>query len=111
MVKINCVLVNVEWLHGLLECIANFLLVCTSDHSPVLIEWCEKIKKNLPFRFNNSWSLANGYRELMEKEWQLDINGDPMFRISSKLKYIGKFKVLGKEKSNKPSERDCRLEG
>lgn len=100
--KINRILVNIEWLDIMQECVVNFLPAGVSCHTLTVIEWSVGSKKIYLFKFNNGWNLIKGIREKIETKWEPTLVGDPMFTLTFKLK---KLKLVLKKwvKENGPN--------
>lgn len=68
--KINRALINLEWMGVVPDSIANFLPPGVSGHSPIIVQWNIATNKFYPFRFNNSWPLILGFRDVAKEVWQ-----------------------------------------
>ncbi|XP_048502988.1 uncharacterized protein LOC125498759 [Beta vulgaris subsp. vulgaris] len=55
--------------------------------------------KPRPFKFFNMWTLSSGFMEVVQREWQVQVEGCAMFKVVTKLKKLKKeLKKLNKHK-------------
>ncbi|KAK7267153.1 hypothetical protein RIF29_19817 [Crotalaria pallida] len=69
-----------------LDAEANFLLPGISDHSPVLVEWCQsQTNKGADFKFFNMWSSHGDFLSIVDSVWKENCPGNPMVQVTKKL--------------------------
>lgn len=60
----------------------------SSDHIPILLEWeirkQAKFKKS--FRYEDGWSVREGYETAVQGGWSFVCNGSPMYKVTEKIK-------------------------
>ncbi|XP_077232361.1 uncharacterized protein LOC143869152 [Tasmannia lanceolata] len=85
--RLDRALVNDEWINTLTDSFAIYRYPGTSDHAPLIIHLAERhneIKK--PFKFFSAWLMDLSIFECVERAWSINSKGNPMFRLSQKLK-------------------------
>ena len=51
-----------------------------------------------PFKLFNMWTLSSSFLEVVQREWQVQVNGCGMFKVVTKLKRLKKeFKKLNQD--------------
>ncbi|XP_077226473.1 uncharacterized protein LOC143888949 [Tasmannia lanceolata] len=81
--RLDRALVNDEWINTLIDSFAIYRY----DHAPLIIHLAERhneIKK--PFKFFSAWLMDLSIFECVERAWSINSKGNPMFRLSQKLK-------------------------
>ncbi|XP_077252336.1 uncharacterized protein LOC143891678 [Tasmannia lanceolata] len=85
--RLDRALVNDEWINTLTDSFAIYRYPGTFDHAPLIIHLAERhneIKK--PFKFFSAWLMDLSIFECVERAWSIKYKGNPMFRLSQKLK-------------------------
>lgn len=59
-----------------------------SDHCALVMTVVHNKFKACPFRFFNFWMADDRVRGLIDSSWNQDVRGDPMLRLSSKLRRL-----------------------
>ncbi|CAI9278120.1 unnamed protein product [Lactuca saligna] len=91
MKKLDRVMGNCKLLDQFPSICASFLPYGISDHSPVIIKIPSRSKfKVLPFKFPNVLTLCPELNLIVERHWNLDIQGVKMFILTQKLKSLKK---------------------
>ncbi|RVW46135.1 Transposon TX1 uncharacterized 149 kDa protein [Vitis vinifera] len=79
-----------------------------SDHFPIMLVGGGIRRGPTPFRFENMWLKAEGFKELVRSWWQgIDVRGSASYKLATKMKEIKQKlkvwnrKVFGKLESNK----------
>ncbi|XP_034674249.1 uncharacterized protein LOC117905435 [Vitis riparia] len=79
-----------------------------SDHFPIMLVGGGIRRGPTPFRFENMWLKAEGFKELVRSWWQgIDVRGSASYKLATKMKEIKKKlkvwnrEVFGKLESNK----------
>ena len=86
---------------------ANFLTRGPSDHSPMIVTVSESKSKGKPFKFFDFWVENDEFISTVEKVWNKDVVGSPMYRVCKKLKNLKPaLKDMNKEKY---SDISCRV--
>lgn len=68
-----------------LEVVSNII----SDHRILVLHYVDiALSKKGSFRFINSWAFFEGYKAVIENAWNTEVNGNPMFKVVSKLKHV-----------------------
>ncbi|CAI9261358.1 unnamed protein product [Lactuca saligna] len=89
--KLDRVMGNCKLLDQFPSICASFLPYGISDHSPVIIKIPSRAKfRVLPFKFPNVLTLCPELKLIVEKHWNIDINGVKMFILTQKLKSLKK---------------------
>ncbi|CAH1439104.1 unnamed protein product [Lactuca virosa] len=87
--KLDRVMGNSRLLEVFPTIYASFLPYRLSDHSPVVIKIPMKAKFTvLPFKFPNVLALSPELKLLVERHWNIDVQGVKMFRLTQKLKNL-----------------------
>ena len=79
-----------------------------SDHFPIMLVGGGIRRGPTPFRFENMWLKAEGFKELVRNWWQgIDVRGNASYKLATKMKEIKQKlkvwnrKVFGKLECNK----------
>ncbi|KAF5183018.1 Dnase i-like superfamily protein, partial [Thalictrum thalictroides] len=94
MSKIDRCMVNVAWTSLFPNSVTEFFHPDVSDHSPIMLLWHDTVRKKIPFRFNNAWSIHPEFKDLLLNVWNQQYAGDPVGVITAKLKLL-KLKLKG----------------
>ena len=63
------------------------LVSSSSDHTPILLDTHLDIEaRSKPFRFEAMWTKDDTSAGVIEKAWQLRIEGSPCFKLARKIK-------------------------
>ncbi|RVW47734.1 Transposon TX1 uncharacterized 149 kDa protein [Vitis vinifera] len=70
-----------------------------SDHFPILLEGGGLRRGPYPFKFENMWLKAEGFKELIEGWWQgIVVRGRPSYRLAAKMRGLKhNLKIWNKE--------------
>jgi len=59
---------------------SRMLANLASDHKPILLSFEDEVNLgSIPFRFNPLWVEKHGFKETVEKAWNIPIKGSPGF--------------------------------
>ncbi|XP_074278228.1 uncharacterized protein LOC141601821 [Silene latifolia] len=96
--RIDRVLVNEDWVDIFPESYVHFMPEGTFDHCPCVVSFdFVSQRKGATFNFN-MWSLVPDYKQIVIDGWHKGVQGNPMFRVVSKLKGLKSgLKKLNKE--------------
>ncbi|XP_077249743.1 uncharacterized protein LOC143889425 [Tasmannia lanceolata] len=87
--KLDRALVNEEWLCSYPLSLANFKNPGLSDHCPIIIQTLEPNSHDRkPFKFHDMWLEDLSLYEVVEKAWASKFKGNPLFRVTRKLKEV-----------------------
>eukprot|EP00253_Pinus_taeda_P009219 PITA_09219 len=79
----------------------------TSDHKPIL--FCLKEEEDLgplPFRFSPLWAGNDGFMDIVQATWRMDVNGSPSYVWEQKLKNVkSALKVWIKKSIQSPNRQ------
>ncbi|KAI8526575.1 hypothetical protein RHMOL_Rhmol12G0007000 [Rhododendron molle] len=100
------VLVNDIWLNFFRDAEVVGHSPGISDHCPLVLSVVHKRFKAVPFRFYNFWMNNGGFKDLLIQSRKSDVVGNPMERLSLKLKGLKPLlKAFHKEHYNNLSGR------
>ncbi|XP_059639491.1 uncharacterized protein LOC132281844 [Cornus florida] len=112
--KLDRVLVNYSWMALFTQAECEFMPHGISDYSPMVVRFGNlTLKRNVPFRFFNFWTLHPAFVLIVSYEWQREFHGSKMFILAQKLRAIKKtLKQLNKSAYSDISARvaACRVE-
>ena len=99
MSRIDRFLVSRDWESYFSRITQSTLPRPVSDHFPILLDGGGIRSEPSPFRFENMWLKAEGFKDLLKGWWQgLSFKGSTSFILAEKLKGLkGKLKVWNKE--------------
>lgn len=61
----------------------------TSDHIPIMLDWCRPVWGPMPFKFKEMWLTEPDFFEVVEHEWnRVEFFGNPSRKFSLKLKSL-----------------------
>ena len=84
-------MVNEEWISQFPWSHAHFMPEGLYDHCPCIIRFSEEIiRRTRPFKYFNMWKLDDNFEATVEGVWRLQLNGNKMFKVVSKLKLLKK---------------------
>ncbi|KAF8394791.1 hypothetical protein HHK36_018727 [Tetracentron sinense] len=87
--KLDRAMINIHWLQVFNASQASFLPPGLSDHSPIVITFCNGNPRGpRPFRFFNHWSSHHDFSRVVQEAWQIRVRGCPMFRLVEKLRNV-----------------------
>lgn len=67
--------------------VLHFFTEGVSDHCPCIIKMDSQIiTRPKPFRFFNMWSQSENFMEIVQTDWQRNVQGCAMFQVVTKLK-------------------------
>ena len=98
-VRLDRFLATPSWLDQYSRVYQRRLSRPTSDHFPVLLEGGGLRRGPSPFKFENMWLKAEGFKDLIEGWWQgIVVRGRPSYRLAVKLKGLKQnLKIWNKE--------------
>jgi len=78
-----------------------------SDHSSMILEFSTpEPRPPYPFKFLNFWADRSEFMDLVRNAWQTQITGNPMYRLTSKLRIVKhSLKSMHKRESSHISSR------
>ncbi|KAJ6430795.1 hypothetical protein OIU84_018327 [Salix udensis] len=87
--KLDWVIGNVTFAEKWTEAFAQFLPRSASDHSSMLLHLNQSQFQPRPrFRFLNLWIDRDDFFPHIEKTWQQQAHGNPMFKLTTKLQWV-----------------------
>ncbi|XP_059289204.1 uncharacterized protein LOC132042695 [Lycium ferocissimum] len=89
--RLDKVSFNDSWLHKFQNSVVRHLSRTGSDHRPLLFKCYDDMNEGIKyFRFLNFWSDQPGFYDIVKKEWEIHIKGNPMWILQQKLKNLGR---------------------
>ena len=68
---------------------AHFMPEGLFDHCPCIIRFKEEIfRRTRPFKYFNMWKLDESFDSVIDGVWRLNLAGNMMFRVVTKLKLL-----------------------
>ena len=97
--RLDRFLVTPSWLDQYSRVYQRRLPRPTSDHFPILLEGGGLRRGPSPFKFENMWLKAEGFKDLIGGWWQgIVVRGSPSYRLAVKLKGLKQnLKIWNKE--------------
>ncbi|RVW51689.1 hypothetical protein CK203_066718 [Vitis vinifera] len=94
--RLDRFLATPSWLDQYSRVLQRRLPSPTSDHFPILLEGGGIRERPVPFKFENMWLKAEGFKELIEGWWQgIVVRGRPSYRLATKAEGVEtKFKNM-----------------
>ncbi|XP_062103579.1 uncharacterized protein LOC133814663 [Humulus lupulus] len=87
--KIDRALVNSNWTDQFPNSEAVFFPEGIFDHCPILVHVTLELQmEKKPFRYFRMWKEAPCYDNKLKANWELSVDGTPMFQLVSKLKRL-----------------------
>ncbi|XP_074304851.1 uncharacterized protein LOC141639684 [Silene latifolia] len=87
--RLDCFLVNQEWLNDYPLLYAHFLPEGIFDHTPCVVQsTLIDEKRARPFKYFNMWSLAPNFKETVQVGWTCMQTGTKMYELAKKLKNL-----------------------
>lgn len=107
MKKLDWVFSNHSFLSTWPTAHSRFLPRDYSDHSSMLLEFSTpEPRPPSPFKFLNFWAEKSEFLDLVRIAWQTQISGNPMFRLTTKLRIVKhSLRSLHKRESSHISSR------
>ncbi|XP_075103911.1 uncharacterized protein LOC142178420 [Nicotiana tabacum] len=89
--RLDRILVNNKWSQNLQYNVVKHLVKTGFDHRPLLM----KIHNDQPssikyFRFLNFWTNQEGFHEIVQETWNMQVEGNAMWKLQCKLKALSK---------------------
>ncbi|KAJ6374040.1 hypothetical protein OIU78_029695 [Salix suchowensis] len=92
----NFILIKLDWVwgnHRLLTAWpaskAEFQARLASDHSPIVMTLAPPpLRQKARFKFLNLWTQQEGYEEVARAAWAVEVYGNPISRLTSKLRIL-----------------------
>ncbi|XP_031268337.1 uncharacterized protein LOC116126799 [Pistacia vera] len=105
--KLDQVMCNEHWSSKFPNSFASFLTLGISDHCPMVVDSGLNFQgKKSPFKFFNFWAEHGDFFPIVERVWRLELEGNPMYRLVSKLKALKvELKRLNRKEFMNISER------
>ncbi|GER32678.1 RNA-directed DNA polymerase [Striga asiatica] len=89
--KLDRIFFSHEWLSQFPNAIVNHISVISSDHSILLLESdCTLKLKPKRFVFDARWVKLEGFKTVVEKAWNLPVNGPPLYSIQGRIRNVRK---------------------
>ncbi|XP_031270999.1 uncharacterized protein LOC116129393 [Pistacia vera] len=87
--KLDRVMCNEHWSSKFPNSFASFLTPGISDHCPMVVDSGLNFqgKKSL-LKFFNFWAEHEDFLPMVDRVWSVDVEGNPMYRLVSKLKAL-----------------------
>ncbi|RVW27451.1 Transposon TX1 uncharacterized 149 kDa protein [Vitis vinifera] len=97
--RLDRFLVSPNWIDQYSRAIQRRLPRPISDHFPILLEGGGLRRGPYPFKFENMWLKAEGFKELIEGWWQgIVVRGRPSYRLAAKMRGLKhNLKIWNKE--------------
>nr|TKR98083.1 hypothetical protein D5086_0000206310 [Populus alba] len=107
MKKLDWIFGNFPFLSNWPAAHANFLPRDHSDHSAMILALTPPSPRMpAPFKFLNMWADRMDFQDIVKAAWQSPVNGNPMYRFTSKLQLIKHaLKALHRNNSSHISAR------
>ncbi|KAB5573660.1 hypothetical protein DKX38_000854 [Salix brachista] len=71
---------------------AEFQARLASDHSPIVLSLVPpSLRQKARFKFLNLWTKQEGYEEAVRAAWAVEVHGNPISRLTSKLRILKGF--------------------
>ncbi|XP_070038256.1 uncharacterized protein LOC142167387 [Nicotiana tabacum] len=87
--KIDWMFINNEWLHSMSTCKAIYLAEEISDHFPINITMGDiNVKQRRTFKYCNVWSKHTQFLRVIEKGWEMHVEGCKTFQVLRKMKLL-----------------------
>ncbi|KAL9237082.1 hypothetical protein vseg_011670 [Gypsophila vaccaria] len=86
--KLDIFLVNKDWSDCFPDAYAHFLLEGISDHTPCLVQFSARAQSKRSFKYFNMWGKAYSFLQVVSRAWDCEVQGNSMFRLTSKLKKL-----------------------
>ncbi|RVW74273.1 Transposon TX1 uncharacterized 149 kDa protein [Vitis vinifera] len=99
MRRLDRFLVSPNWIDQYSRATQRRLPRPISDHFPILLEGGGLRRGPYPFKFENMWLKAEGFKELIEGWWQgIVVRGRPSYRLAAKMRGLKhNLKIWNKE--------------
>ena len=115
--KLDRALVNSEWFDKFPNSHATFHAPGISDHSPITVDMGTVTrKKGIPLKFYNYWASLDNFDDIIDKAWNINIEGAYQFQLCQKLRNVKtelkKFtkNIFGREKINADNARKALMD-
>ncbi|XP_031253529.1 uncharacterized protein LOC116111492 [Pistacia vera] len=87
--KLDRVICNEHWSSRFPNSFASFLTPGISDHCPMVVYSGLNFQgKKSPFKFFNFWAEHEDFLPMVERVWSVEVEGNPMYKLVSKLKAL-----------------------
>ena len=109
--RLDRALVNNEWIDLLPNSYYAYLNCASSDHCPILLHLLPKMDSGpKPFKYFNYWRNYEGYEGIIANAWNIQVHGNPLYQLISKLKGLKQaLKAWSKSSSFKPQHHISRI--
>ncbi|KAJ6419612.1 hypothetical protein OIU84_029680 [Salix udensis] len=92
----NTILKKLDWVWGNHQLLtawptskAQFQARLASDHSTIVLTLAPPpLRQKARFKFLNLWTQQEGYEEVVRAAWAVEVNGNPISRLTSKLRIL-----------------------
>ncbi|XP_075103646.1 uncharacterized protein LOC142178220 [Nicotiana tabacum] len=89
--RLDRALANSEWIQAFAATSIENLVRTSSDHSPLLISISNpQTEPKKYFRFLDFWTKQQGFMQVVEDAWKIQVEGGPMWKFYLKLKNVCK---------------------
>ena len=89
MRKLDWIFCNPAFLNTWPAVHSRFLPRDASDHSAMILDFShQRPQGSSPFKFLNLWADRDDFMDLVRAVWQPPISGNPMYRLTAKLRLI-----------------------
>ncbi|XP_031256491.1 uncharacterized protein LOC116114486 [Pistacia vera] len=87
--KLDKVMCNEHWSNRFPNSFTSFLTPGILDHCSMVVDSGLNFQgKKSPFKFFNFWAEHEDFLPMVEREWSVQVEGNPMYRLVSKLKAL-----------------------
>ncbi|KAK4706685.1 hypothetical protein R3W88_033751 [Solanum pinnatisectum] len=82
-------MVNDKWLEAMPQTTIEHLSSVGSDHNPLLLEMVRKNESHIKyFKFLHCWVDNDSFMETVQKCWDREVTGKPMWQLHQKMKRL-----------------------
>ncbi|XP_070015166.1 uncharacterized protein [Nicotiana sylvestris] len=90
--RLDRALGNNDWLQKFSDTTVTHLVRTGSDHAPLLISFFNTLQEPQKyFRFLDLWTGHEGFMDIVEQAWNIQVVGGPMWKLHLKLKNVCKM--------------------
>ena len=87
--RLDRVLCNQHWIALLPESFYKYLSISTSDHTPILLHLLPNQDAGpKQFRFFNYWMELSDFHITLNRAWNSEVSGNPIFQLVTELKTV-----------------------
>lgn len=81
---------NTHWLNLFPNATIKHLPICSSDHSPIVLDTLGRNYQKRSFKLEEFWTRDPTSQMIVQKAWNTQIDGTPGYILSKKLKEVKK---------------------